>query len=108
MAWTQRNLVDVITVWTIGTKDIYGKPTWDSKLTKGRWEYKQEKTVDFLGNEFTSNATVFLLIDVQPGDYLQMGRSVGCVPDETAREVRNFSKIRSIRGNLFERKATLK
>lgn len=108
MSFTTRNLYADITIWTIASKDGHGKPTWTTSYAKGRWETKQEKTVDAQGNDLISNAVVFLDTDVSTGSYLYEGISTDTSPPSTAREVKNFSKIPNIRGTQFERKAILK
>ena len=108
MSWVTRNLTSIITTWTIASRDGYGKPTWTKGSAKGRWEQRQEKAVDPQGNEFLSNAVVFLDTDVTTGDYLYQGTSTESSPPSTAREVKAFTKIPDIRGVLFERKAILK
>lgn len=108
MGFPTRNLTSDITIFTIASKDIYGKPTWTTSTAKGRWEYKQEKTIDAQGNDFMSNAVVYLDTDVTTGSYLYEGISTDSSPPSTAREVKNFSKIPGIRGTYYERKAILK
>ena len=108
MSWTQRNLRQKITLWVVSSKDVYGKPTYTSSIIKGRWEDKQQNTVDSEGNDLVSNATVFVGIDIATGSYLYNGVSEETSPAAGSREVKNFSKIPNIRGNIYERKAILK
>ena len=108
MGWVNRNLKQTITVFSAGTKDLYGNPTWSVSTVKGRWEDKQTKTVDSNGDELISNAEVFLDTDVSVGDYLYLGTTASTSPPATSREVKNFSKTPDIRVTQYIRKAFLK
>jgi len=108
MGWLERNLKQTITRWAAGSMDVYGNPTWTRTVIRGRWEDRQEKVVDGQGNELISNSIVFLNSDVEIGDYLYLGLDTSAVPPSGAREVKNFSKIPSIRFDQWERKAVLK
>lgn len=107
MSFVTRNLTSTITIWSVASVDVYMNPTYTVSYAKGRWEDKQQKTVDSLGNEIISNAVVFIDRDVPIGSFLNNGLSTSLTPITTAREVRNFSKIPNITGRLFERKAIL-
>lgn len=108
MNFVTRNLFEDITVWVAGTTDIYGNPTWSSPSTiKGRWEDKQVKAVDARGDEIISQAVVYVDTDVALGDYIYQGVSTATSPPVSAKEVRNFSKIPSLKGNIYQRKVIL-
>lgn len=109
MSWVTRNLRQTVTRWTpSGARDLYGNQSWTRSTLKGRWEDTQVKTVDSQGNELISNAVVYLDSDVATGDYLFLGNSTDSTPPSTAREVKNFSKIPSLRLDTYERKAVLR
>lgn len=109
MSWITRSLKQTITRWTpSGAPDMYGNTSWTISYVKGRWEDTQIKTVDTNGVDFISNAVVYLASDVITGDFLALGTFSTPTPYSTAREVKNVSKIPSIRGNVIERKAVMK
>ena len=108
MGFHTRNFYQDATYWTAGAKDLYGNPTWSSPVTvKCRWEDKQVKTIDFQGNEIISNSIVYLDVDLTLGDYLYNGISTDSSPPISAKEVRNFSKIPSLKGNAYQHKVIL-
>lgn len=108
MSWLTRNLYQTITRWVAGSYDVYGNPTFTVSTLKGRWEDRQDKVVDNLGNEVISRSIVYLDGDVSSGDYLMVGSNMSQTPPVGAREVIAFSKTPDIRNRLYERKAILK
>ena len=108
MSFITNNLFQDITKWTAGAKDRYGAPTWSAPVTiKGRWEDKQVKTTNFQGNDIISNSIVYVDVDLSFGDYIYLGISTATSPPAAAKEVRNFSKIPSLKNKFFQRKAIL-
>jgi len=61
-------------VWkqTIGSNE-YGEPTTSSKTIKVRWEGKRRLVRDNEGREVVSEARVFCVEPVKPGDILEHG-----------------------------------
>lgn len=108
MSWTTRNLHQSITIWSSGSLDAYGNPVYNIKYSKGRWEDLQVKALDSTGEEVLSKSVVYLSVDVKSGDYIALGMVSSSSPSEDAREVISFSKIPSISGKVFERKAVVR
>lgn len=108
MSFTKRNLKQVITIFSVTGVDVYGTPTYSPRASKGRWEDSQVKFVDDLGIESLSTAVVFLIEDVELGNYLLLGASTSTTLPAAAREVKSFSKIPDIRFKTFLRKAILR
>jgi hypothetical protein len=97
-----------MTYWVAGAKDVYGKPTWSTPISvKCRWEDKQQKAVDFRGNDIVTRSIVYVGVDMVLGTYLYLGISTALTPPTDARELKGFNKIPSVKGTEFERKALL-
>jgi hypothetical protein len=108
MGFVTRNHKQNVTYWTKGVNDLYGNPTWSTPITvKGRWEDRQDKAVDFRGNDIVTRSVVYLGIDLGVGVYLYLGTSAELSPPTDARELKGFTKIPSVRATEFERKAIL-
>lgn len=62
-------------VWhyTTGGMNEYGEPKTDSKSIKVRWEGKRRLVRNNEGQEVVSEARVFCLDAVKPGDFLEYG-----------------------------------
>lgn len=107
MKLSQRNRNQTATRWTSATLDIYGNATWNRTTLQVRWEDTQQKTVDFQGNEFLSNAIVYTGEDIKVGDYLFLGTSISLTPPEDSYEVKNFRKTPNLKATDYMRKAVL-
>jgi len=105
MKLSQRNRNQTATRWTSAGTDIYGNSSWNSTSIKVRWEDTQIKTVDFQGNEFTSNAVIYTGEDIIVGDYLYLGSNVSTTPPTGAYEVKNFRKTPNLKATDFMRRA---
>ena len=72
--------------YTTGQMNEYGEPSTSSKTIKVRWEGKRRLVRDNEGREVVSEARVFCVDAVKPGDELEFdGRrwpviAVSCVP----------------------------
>lgn len=72
-----------VTLWSAPVNNGVGGYTFAAPIAlKGRWEERIEQVVDSHGNDYTSNAQVYLDTDVQPelGAYLYRGASVAADP----------------------------
>ena len=73
-------------------KNSYGEPTFSSKSIKVRWEGKRRLVRDNQGREVVSEARVFCMEPVKPGDILEHGGrewpviAVSTVPDLDGKE----------------------
>ena len=70
----KRNLNQDVTHWTVTGSDgfggfLYGTPT----LLAGRWEEKTEMFLTVNGEEAVSQAIVYLMDDIDAGDWLALG-----------------------------------
>lgn len=68
------NLRQDVTHWTVTGSDgfggfLYGAPT----LLKGRWEEKSEMFLNINSEEEVSEAIVYLMDDIDVGDWLALG-----------------------------------
>lgn len=67
-----RDYLNQIATWHYVTgKNSYGEPTFSSKSISVRWEGKRRLVRDKQGQEIVSEARVFCLEPVQPGDILE-------------------------------------
>jgi len=108
MAFVTRNHKQNLTYWTRGANDAYGNPSWNNPIqVKCRWEDRNDKAVDFQGNEVITRSVVYVGVDMGIGTYLFEGLSTDLTPPTDALELKGFSKIPSISGKVFERKAIL-
>jgi hypothetical protein len=108
MSWLAHALRQSVTIWVSGALDPYGNPIYSIKHSKCRWEDLQIKSIDASGEEVLSKSIVYLSVDVKAGDYLALGMSASITPDDSAKEVISFSKIPSLNGKVFERRAALR
>lgn len=98
------------TYWVLSGNDGYGGKTFSSPTTLSVfWQDVQEKYTDEKGEEKVSRAKVFVQEDVTLGSYLYLGTSTESSPYDVsgAYEIRSFSKLPSLDGSQFERKAML-
>lgn len=51
--------------------DAYGRPEWETKTIPARWEGKRQLVRNVEGREVVSEARMFCLAPVQPGDELE-------------------------------------
>ena len=78
--------------YATGQMNEYGEPSTSSKTIKVRWEGKRRLVRDNEGREVVSEARVFCIEAVKPGDELEFdGRrwpviAVSTVPDWTAKK----------------------
>lgn len=69
-----RNLRHDVTHWRVTGSDGFGGSTFATPvLLKGRWEDKVEQFRNSLNEEVVSHSIVYLLTDVETGDYLALG-----------------------------------
>lgn len=110
MSWTTKHLTETLTRWVRGTPDGFGGfSSWTKSNIKGRWEQRTELFVDPAGNQVMSRAVVYVDTDVSLGDYLFQGNSTGSDPANVsdAYEVRDFKKVSTLGGSIYERKVML-
>lgn len=104
-------LNSTVTYWAKGTPDGYGGFTYASPVAlNGRWEERIQLFVNQAGNQQQSKAMVFLEDDVEIGGFLYLGTSTDSAPSAVgnlAYEILGFSKIPSIDGSDYERRAYL-
>lgn len=105
---SRRYLNKDITHW-VPTGDGYGGFSYSAPtVLKGRWESRVEKMVTLAGEEFVSQANIWLGISIDVGDYLFEGVSTEVDPNVAgASRVKIKSEIPSIRGSFVERKVIL-
>ena len=78
--------------YTTGQMNEYGEPSTSSKTIKVRWEGKRRLVRDNQGQEVVSEARVFCIDPVKPGDRLEYGGrewpviAVSTVPDLDGKE----------------------
>ena len=104
------NFKQAVTHWDRGAPDGFGGFAFAAPVKIiARWEERAEIITDDFGNEFTSNARVFLPIDVKIGNYLFLGISTATDPRniEGAFEVKQFRKLPDLFDSLYERRALL-
>ena len=70
-----RNYLNQTATWhyTTGEMNEYGEPQTSSKTIKVRWEGKRRLVRDNQGREVVSEARVFCVEPVKPGDILEHG-----------------------------------
>lgn len=110
MSFLARNLLQTATLWTRGSVDSYGDPTFAAPVSLlVRWEQKTELFINVRGEERRSNSIVFLDRDVSIGDFLFLGTSTATDPTAVleAQQVQDFRKIPSLNGMQYERRAIL-
>ena len=105
-----RNLKETVTVWPT-SGGLYDGCTFGTPATqRARWE---QKAVDFRtpnGEEEVSESVVWVLNDIDIGDYIALGDQTSIADPSTlvdARRVRQFSKIPDLRNVDIERRAFL-
>lgn len=99
-----------ITHWAFNGVDSAGDQSFATPVTlTGRWEEKNEIGIGADGEEFTSNAVLFLPSDIPVNDYVFLGTSVVSDPVTliNAFKVKSFSKIPTMDATDFERKAMI-
>lgn len=70
----QRNLKHQITHWPVTGSDGFGGSTFGTPVVyMGRWEDTVEQYRNRKNEEVVSHSVVYLLTDVQVGDYLALG-----------------------------------
>lgn len=96
-----RNLRQDVTLWPIeGTDGFGGFMFGEPVLRKGRWEDKAELFINQDAEEVLSKSIVYMMDDVESGDYLALGdfasEEVLVLDPGTlsgAFRIRNFSKV---------------
>lgn len=69
-----RNMHQDVTHWPVTGSDGFGGFTFGAPiLMKGRWEEKQELFLDANSEEAISKGIVYLITDVDVGDWLALG-----------------------------------
>lgn len=97
-----------ITYWAPSGIDVAGDLSFATPVTlTGRWEEKAKLLIGADGEEFTSNAIIYLPSDVVVEGYLFLGTSVASDPRDVtdAFKIKSFRKIPDITATNFERKA---
>lgn len=110
MSFLNRFLKQTCTYWSPGTVGADGRPAFGTPTTMScRWEDRPELVVDKEGREVKAQTRIYLEEDVELGGYLFLGTSTASDPKEVegASEIMAFSKLPSIKGDEFERKAWL-
>lgn len=109
-----KNLTATAVYWGTPASDGYGGRTFaDPMEINCRWEQKQELFIDATGQQQISRAVVYLDQDVDLGGYLYLGilddLDSAPIPEDVAGsyEIRGFSSIPSLRGDMNKRKAWL-
>lgn len=114
MGPSTRNLNQDVTYWAPGDPNSVGDYGYKNfaapvKLV-GRWETKTQLAKNTAGEEFVSNATVFLPSDIIIGGYLAEGDQTAFADPGTydgAWEIKQFIKTPDLRRIETERRALL-
>jgi len=90
----ERNLRQDVTHWPVTGSDgfggfLFGAPS----LLRGRWEEKAELFQDINNEEAVSEAIVYLMSDIDIGDYLGLG-DFATVPEANPTTLNNAHRIR--------------
>ena len=106
------NMRQDVTYWPVTGSDGFGGFTFGSPvLLKGRWEEKQELFMTSTNEEVLSQDIVYLLSDVDIGDFLALGDFVLSTPDPTnlkdAKRVRQRNRSTDLRSLVALRKVYL-
>lgn len=98
------------TYWEVTGNDGFGGKTFSTPVSLNvRWQDVNEKFVNANAEEVVSMSKVFLEDDVTIGSFLYLGTSVQSSPydQSSAFEIKSFSKIVTMDGIEYERKAML-
>ncbi len=94
--------------FVIGNNEYNEKAFSDATALKVRWEEKIQKMITPKGEEITSMAVVYSLIDITIGDFLFLGSSIAADPRTlNSHQVLLTEKIPNLRGTKFVRKVFL-
>jgi|SRR5215813_13607068 len=99
MTWYSRTLTDTVTRWIPVGSTGWGTPSsWTRSSINCKWEESQERFIDREGRETVSSAVVYVLIDVNVGDYLFHGSSSVSDPRQVtgAFMVRNIGRVETM------------
>jgi len=110
MSFLSRNRNDAATYWAMTGNDSSGDPTFAAaKAIQVRWEQRSTVFTGPGGEEKNATDVVFVLEDMNPGDFLFLGASAVADPLtlKAAKEIHSFSKIPQLRGRDHERRAFL-
>lgn len=110
MSFLTFGLAQTLTLWRVTGIDGFNKPSFAAPEEQiCRWEERSEKIQTADGTEVLSRARIFLAVDVALGDYMLLGTNSETNPMQVpgAYRVRDFRKIPSLDGTMFERKAFL-
>lgn len=107
-------LNQTLVYWASPVQAGDGGATFDDPVElSGRWTLKQEKFVDFHGEERISHSLIYLDQDVDIGGYLFLGGLGDLNSDEDpqkqdeARRIMQFKRITNVKGTEDVRKAWL-
>lgn len=113
--FVDRNMNQTAVYWTLVSVDGFGKQTFAAPVELSvRWEQKQELFIDAEGNEKISQAVVATAVDVTLEGYLFLGELVDLdssqdpLTQSGAYQIKGFSKIPSVKGTSFRRRAWLR
>lgn len=99
-----------ITYWAPAGEDQFGAESYDDPIViKGRWEDRQDQARAATGEEFTTQAIVYVDRDLAIGGRLKEG-DVSIISDPIlggGQEIRGWATIPDIRNASKERKALL-
>ena len=113
---TTANLKQTAVYWGGPASDGFGGRTFDEAVEISvRWEERSEMFRDAAGQEARSSTVVYVGADLDLGGYLYLGTLSDLASDEEADplvvenafEIRGWSKIPSVKADLFVRKLWL-
>lgn len=106
-----RNMPDTVTYWSPGAPDGYGGVAFGAPVTfAARWQSTRELARDDDGEEFVSNATVYVSDpSIERKGWLFEGTSAASDPRtvEGAHEIRQIYQTKNLNGTLRLTKALL-
>lgn len=85
-----------VTVWEAGEPDMYGKPSYTPRHTRGRIETLATISGGADGVVISSTTTVYLSEAVSNGDYVYNGISEDVVPHSEAYRIEKCDVVPSI------------
>ena len=108
----ERNLNQTATVWTVNDVDSAGDPTYDSaspRTVACRWEQRNDLFINQGGEQEASVSMVVIAEDLNLGDYLFLGTSVGADPRlvDGAYAIKVAEKIPTRKATAFFRRYRL-
>ena len=101
----------IATYWAQNARDGFGKMSYSAPVQVDvHWQDKQILFMNEAGEQEMSSSIVYLKSqDVGSEDYLYLGTSVESSPADQAgaKKIKGFSKVPSVGGSKFTRKAWL-